>query len=85
MESSVGRASRRGFDRFGSSPAFRAFAIRKAWNLAYLILDASSGLTGLQIWFSSRKVAEAWKVSAVCLQWIESTFGGVSPGPSVPP
>lgn len=57
-----------GFDRFGSSPAFSAFAILKAWYLANLILAAISGSTGPHIWRRSRKVAEAWKVSAVCLE-----------------
>lgn len=45
-----------GFDRLGSSPALMAFAMRRAWNLANLILAAISGSSGGQIWRSSRKV-----------------------------
>lgn len=48
-----------GLDRLGSSPALKAFAILKAWNLAYLILEVISGLGSPHIWTKSRKVAEA--------------------------
>lgn len=48
-----------GFDKLGSSPALMALAIRSAWYLAYLILDAISGSRGPQICKSSRKVAAA--------------------------
>lgn len=54
-------------DKFGSSPALIAFAIRKAWYFAYFILEATAGSRGPQIWQSSKKVADARKVSAVCL------------------
>lgn len=52
---------------FGSSPALIALTIRTAWNLANLILPAISG-SAPQIEQSSRKVAAARKVSAVCLE-----------------
>jgi hypothetical protein len=48
-----------GFESFGSWPAFNAFAMRRAWYLAYLILAAFSGSISSQIWSSSRKVAAA--------------------------
>jgi hypothetical protein len=56
-----------GFVSFGSSPALNALTIRTAWNLANLILPAISGSRGPQMETSSRKVAAAWNVSAVCL------------------
>ena len=56
-----------GFEWLGSWPAFNAFAMRRAWYLAYLILAAISGSISPQFWSSSRKVAAAWYVSAVCL------------------
>jgi len=37
-----GSASGTGFEAFGSSPALRAFTIRKAWNLAYFDLAETS-------------------------------------------
>lgn len=58
-----------GFVALGSSPALSAFAILSAWYLANLILAATSGSGGFQICRSSRKVAAAWNVSAVCL-WL---------------
>ena len=45
-----------------------ALAIRRAWYLANLIFEAVSAPRGPQIWHNSKKVAEAEKVSAVCLR-----------------
>lgn len=64
----VGCASCIGFDRFGSSPALSALAMRRAWNLAYFDFAAISGCRGFCHMLSrSRKVAAAWYVSTVCL------------------
>jgi hypothetical protein len=57
-----------GFDSFGSFPSFSAFTIRTAFHFAYLIFDCVSASGGPQMFTSSRKVAAAWNVSAVCLQ-----------------
>jgi hypothetical protein len=71
----TGGSSCTGFDRFGSSPLRRAFAILKAWNLAYLILEAISGLSGVcHVPNRSRKVAAAWKVWAVCLVYVRMNY-----------
>ncbi len=48
-----------GLDRLGSSPAFSALAILRAWYLANLILALISGSIGPHIWRRSRNVAEA--------------------------
>lgn len=48
-----------GFDKFGSSPALTAFAIRTAWNLATLVLAAISGSGVDQMFVSSRNAAAA--------------------------
>ena len=56
-----GSTSWTGFEAFGSSPALRAFTIRKAWNLAYFDLAAISWSKGFcHIFRRSKKVAAAW-------------------------
>lgn len=81
--SSSGAASCLGFDSFGSLPSFNAFAILTAFHFAYLILACVSPSAGPQILISSRNVAAAWKVSAVCLPvsqhlFIPSKDGGLA-------
>ena len=61
-----------GFDSFGSFPSFNALTIRTAFHFAYLIFDCVSASGGAQMLTSSRKVAAAWKVSAVCLWYVKS-------------
>lgn len=56
-----------GFDSFGSFPSFKAFTILTAFHFAYLIFDCVSASAGPHMLTSSRKVAAAWNVSAVCL------------------
>lgn len=67
-----------GLEVFGSSPAFIAFIIRTAWYLAYLILEAVSASGWPHAWPRSRKVAAAWKVSAVCLYILLNWFNTIS-------
>lgn len=61
-----------GFVSFGSFPSLIALAIRTAFHLANLILAWISASGVPHILTSSRKVAEAWNVSAVCLHKVRT-------------
>ena len=61
----AGGASCTGLERLGSSPALRAFAMRRAWYFANLDFAVISCSRAPQIFSMSRKVAAARNVSAV--------------------
>ena len=75
LGSSAGKASSAGsifgFDSFGSFPSFNALIILIAFHFAYLIFAVVSASGDPHMLTSSRKVAAAWKVSAVCLKVLE--------------
>lgn len=60
-------SSTSGAGRFGSSPALSAFAILLAWYFANTIFFEFSAFIGPNIFWSSKNVAAARNVSAVCL------------------
>jgi hypothetical protein len=66
-EASSGGVSLTGLVRFGSSPALIAFSMRRAWYLAYLVLEATSGSSFFHIESMSRKADAARSVSTVLL------------------
>jgi hypothetical protein len=56
-----------GFEAFGSSFAFMALTMRRAWYFENFIFDVISGSFSFHIDSTSRNVAAARSVSVVCL------------------
>jgi hypothetical protein len=65
-----------GFVRLGSSFAFMALSMRKAWYFAYFVLAVISGSSFFQIDKISRKVEAARRVSIVLLRSVSTRLHG---------